>query len=201
MSVMINLLPWREARRERLTRRFHLLLLAMLLCGGGLGYGVGAYYQASLDAQLQRNVYIRERTRELEQDIGQVHEYEARVSQLNEQLTLFQTLQHERVQTVRLFNAVALSTAPGVIYRQLARSADTIRATALASTDRQVSEQLRRIALTPVLGVPTLSEVENAADREAAARQFRFVVEQLGATHEEVLEEEISEDNGAADDV
>lgn len=180
MSLTVNLLPWREARRERRTQRFQLLLLAMLVAGSALGFGVARYYQVELDAQTQRNDYIREQTRVLEQDIGQVHEYEARVSQLNEQLALFQSLQHERLQTVQLFNAVAQSMVPGIVYQHLERSGETISITARAGTDRQVSEQLRRIALAPALGVPTLSEVENAAGEEAAGRQFRFVVEQRG---------------------
>ncbi len=178
MSLTINLLAWREARRERRTRRFQLLLLAMLMVGSGLGFGVARYYQAELGAQSQRNDFIREQTSKLEQDIGQVHEYEARVSRLNEQLALFQALQHERVQTVRLFNAIAQSVAPGVIYQHLARSGETVSVTARANTDRQVSEQLRRIALTPALSVPALSEVENTAGEATVGRQFRFVVEQ-----------------------
>lgn len=59
MSLTINLLAWREARRERRTRRFQLLLLAMLMVGSGLGFGVARYYQAELGAQSQRNDYIR----------------------------------------------------------------------------------------------------------------------------------------------
>lgn len=196
MSLTINLLPWREARRERRTQRFQLLLLAMLVVGSGLGFGVARYYQVELDAQTQRNDYVRAQTRVLEQDIGQVHEYEARVSQLNEQLALFQSLQHERVQTVRLFNAVAQSMVPGIVYQHLERRGETISVTARAGTDRQVAEQLRRIALAPALGVPALSEVENAGGANAAGRQFRFVVEQRGGTaHTE------NRAKGKADDV
>jgi type IV pilus assembly protein PilN len=177
---MINLLPWREVRRERRTRHIQLLLVSMLILGTGLGFGVARYYQAGLDAQTQRNDYIREQTRVLERDIDQVDEYEIRVSQLNEQLALFQALQHERVQTVRLFNAVAQSVVPGVVYQYLGRDRKAVSVTARAGTDRQVSEQLRRIALAPALGVPVLSEVENAAGDDAVGRQFRFVVEQHG---------------------
>lgn len=196
MSLTINLLPWREARRERRTRRFQLLLLAMLMVGSGLGFGVARYYQTELGAQTQRNAYIREQTQVLEEDIGQVHEYEARVSQLKEQLALFQALQRERVQTIRLFNAVAKSVAPGVIYQHLERRDETVSVTARANTDRQVSEQLRRIALTPALSVPALSEVENTADDATAERRFRFVVDQPLDT-----ETPESRAEGIADDV
>jgi len=196
MSVIINLLPWREVRRERRTRHIQLLLVSMLILGIGLGFGVARYYQSAFEAQEARNQYILQQTEQLDKDISDVRRYEEQVAQINEQLALFQSLQHERVQTVQLFNAVAQSMVPGIVYQHLERSGETISVTARAGTDRQVSEQLRRIALAPALGVPALSEVENAAGEEAAGRQFRFVVEQRGNA---VSTENSAE--GQADDV
>jgi type IV pilus assembly protein PilN len=180
MSVIINLLPWREVRRERRTRHIQLLLVSMLILGIGLGFGVARYYQSAFEAQEARNQYILQQTEQLDKDISDVRRYEEQVAQINEQLDLFRTLQNERLQTVRLFNAVAQSVVPGVVYQYLGRDRKAVSVTARAGTDRQVSEQLRRIALAPALGVPVLSEVENAAGDDAVGRQFRFVVEQHG---------------------
>ena len=58
MSININLLPWREARREKRTRRFYGVVVMMFLAGIGLGLGVLQIYQQQLSAQQQRNAYI-----------------------------------------------------------------------------------------------------------------------------------------------
>lgn len=180
MSVMINLLPWREEKRQRQTRRFHLLLVAMLVLGTALGFLAAQLYQAELEAQRERNRYITEQTRQLEADIREVRGYEEDATELSDQLVLFQTLQNERVKTVRVFNEIAQSVANGVIYQRLSRRGDTLSATAEAGSDRQVSEQLRRIEQMPGLGVPTFTEVES--DRDSARRVFRFDVNQQSVT-------------------
>ena len=58
MSININLLPWREARREKRTRRFYGVVVLMLIAGVALGLGVAQLYQQKLAAQQQRNAYI-----------------------------------------------------------------------------------------------------------------------------------------------
>lgn len=200
MSLMINLLPWRDARRERRARQFYLLLLGMLLVGGALGLGAAHYYQVRLEAQQQRNAHIRQQTQRLEEDISRVHEYRDRVDQLNQQLSLFRSLRDERVQTVRLFNAIAGSVESGVIYRQIAREGNTVRVTARAGTDRQVSAQLRRIGETPALEEPEFSRVESATEDEVSGRRFRFVVEQsqLKSTGDAVSEDSEGDADGDA---
>ncbi|MDN6180637.1 MAG: fimbrial assembly protein [Halomonas subglaciescola] len=185
MSVTINLLPWRDVRRERRTRHLHLLMVVMLIIGTGLGFGMVRYYQVAMDAQEKRNQYIRQETAQLDSEILDVRTYEKQVEQLNEQLALFKALQNERLQTVRLFNAVAESVAQGVVYQRLARSGEDVSVTARAGSDRQISEQLRRIAQMAGLGVPRFSEVESESD---TVRQFRFMVKQQRAEGSPVKE-------------
>jgi type IV pilus assembly protein PilN len=177
---MINLLPWREERRQKQTRRFHLLLVAMLVLGTALGFLVARLYQAELEAQRERNRFITAQTRQLEAEISDVRGYEEEAIELSDQLELFQTLQNERAKTVRVFNEIAQSVANGVIYQRLSRRGDTLSATAEAGSDRQVSEQLRRIEQMPGFGVPTFTEVES--DSDSARRVFRFEVNQQSVT-------------------
>ena len=176
MSININLLPWREERREKRTRAFYGVMLLMLLLGGALAYGVSYFYQQELVAQQQRNAYITSHTERLNREIADVQRYQTDAEQLNEQLQLFQTLHHERINTVQLFNDLAASVAQGVVYQRLSRSGERVSLSAVAGSERQVSEQLRQIANMPGLGVPVLSEV--ASGQNASERTFQFEVVQ-----------------------
>lgn len=176
MSITINLLPWREAQRERRTRKFYAIVVAMLLFGVVLGLLVSQFYQLKLAAQQQRNAYVSDYISRLEADIEGVSRYARDAERLGEQIAVFQALQAERTDNVQLFNDVAESVANGVIYQRLSKSGDNVSVTAVASSERQVSEQLRRLAALPGLGVPSLSAVEN--EQNGAGRVFRFDVEQ-----------------------
>ncbi|MDQ7727975.1 PilN domain-containing protein [Halomonas sp. SpR8] len=183
----INLLPWREAQRERQTRQFFAVVVAMLLLGVVLGLLISQLYQLKLAAQQQRNATISDHIERLDADIASVSRYASDIGRLGEQIAVFQALQAERTQTVQLFNDVAQSVANGVIYQRLAKINDSVSVTAVASSERQVAEQLRRIAALPGLGVPSLSAVES--ENNGAGRVFRFNVEQTAAAVPQGVEE------------
>lgn len=179
MSININLLPWREARREKQTRAFYIVVLFMLLMGGVLAYAVSYVYQQQLVAQQQRNAYITTYIEQLNREIADVQRYQTNAEQLGEQLRLFQALHSERINTVQLFNDLAASVAQGVVYQRLSRSGERISLSAVAGNERQVSEQLRQIASMPGFGVPVLSEV--ASGQNGSERAFQFeVVQSVG---------------------
>ena len=190
MSLMINLLPWREARRERLNRRFYILLVFALLLGAALGGAIAYYYYAELEAQQRRNDAIRQQISQLDADLRRVSEFKADADELSERLASFQNLQNARGATVAVLNDITDSIADGVVYQRLARNAQLLNITAEAGTDRQVSEQLRRIAGTPSLGTPSLSGVEREVP--STRRLFRFEVSQAqaGSMNEEANHED-----------
>ncbi|WGI26107.1 fimbrial assembly protein [Halomonas alkaliantarctica] len=187
MSMTINLLPWREAQRERQTRKFYAVVAGMLVLGVVLGLLVSQFYQLKLEAQQQRNAYISDHIERLEADIDGASRYASDAERLGEQIAVFQALQAERTDAVQLFNDVAESVANGVIYQRLAKNGNSISVTAVAGSERQVSEQLRRIAALPGLAVPSLSAVEG--EQNGSGRVFRFEVEQTTAALPHEIEE------------
>lgn len=187
MSMTINLLPWREAQRERRTRKFYAVVAGMLVLGVVLGLLVSYVYQLKLAAQQQRNTTISDHIERLNADIEGVSRYASDAQRLGEQIAVFQALQAERMDAVQLFNDVAESVANGVIYQHLAKNGNSVSVTAVAGSERQVSEQLRRIASLPGLAVPSLSAVES--EQNGSGRVFRFEVEQLTAPLPQSVEE------------
>lgn len=179
MSITINLLPWREAQREQRTRKFYAIVAGMVVFGVAVGLLISQYYQLKLAAQEQRNAYVSDHIERLNADIDGVSRYASDAERLGEQIAVFQALKAEQTNTVQLFNDVADSVANGVIYQRLAKSGNSVSVTAVAGSERQVSEQLRRIAALPGLGVPSLSAVEN--DQNGTGRLFRFDVNQTPA--------------------
>ncbi|MBP5979400.1 MAG: fimbrial assembly protein [Halomonas sp.] len=175
MTVDINLLAWREARREKHTRHFYAVMLLLLIVGIALGGVVAHVYQRALTIQEQRNAHIAAHIERFDHEIAEAEYYVEEVEQLSQQLTQFQRLFEERVRTPQLFNAFASSLTEGVTYQRLERQERQISVSAVAGNERQVSEQLRRLAEMPGLGVPLLLEVSSEQDGGSV---FHFEVAQ-----------------------
>lgn len=192
MSITINLLPWREAQREQRTRKFYAVVAGMMVLGVVLGLLISHYYQLKLAAQEQRNVYVLDHIERLDADIDGVSRYASDAESLGEQIAVFQALKAEQTDTVQLFNDIANSVANGVVYQRLAKSDNSVSVTAVAGSERQVSEQLRRIEALPSLGVPSLSAVES--EQNGAGRVFRFDVEQTTPAVGQAVDQELERD-------
>ncbi|MCI0509102.1 type IV pilus assembly protein PilN [Chromohalobacter marismortui] len=176
MSIEINLLPWREAHRQRRTRRFYIGLLSVAVLALMCALGVARWYQAGIDAERGRLALIERRMQALEQDIATVKDYRALRARMLEQIGLIRELQFSRPQTVRIFDQLAATLVDGVYYERLVRKGDRLELSGLARSNRRVSEQLRQLAASPVFGTPALSSVQSS-EGDAAVKRFQLSVE------------------------
>lgn len=179
MRITINLLPWRDARRDKQTRGFYALLILALGLGAALGGTIAVYYSAQLEGQLQRNTLIRQQLVKLDADISRVSDFKADASALGERLASYQALQLGRGDLVAVFNGISERMVEGVVFQRLSRTGSLFSVVANAETEGQVSEQLRQMSTMQSMEAPRLSEV--GRDRESTHRHFRFEMRQLDA--------------------
>lgn len=180
MIPTLNLLPWREALRERQRRRFQALLLAALIVGGLLGAGVAYLYQLRLDVQQQRNALLTMRLEELAAVAEEGQRYRQRAEAALSRQAQFATWEHQRRQTLALFNALVESLEEGVVYQRLERRGENVDAVALAEHEGRISAQLGRLGRHSVFEAPRFAGVERSND--AHERAFHFAVTQRTPT-------------------
>lgn len=100
----INLLPWREQRREERKKRFQLVLLGVLLSAVALVVGADRYLNAALSAQQARNAFVREQIVLLDTRIAEIRDLRERRTQLLERMKIIQDLQGNRPIIARIFD-------------------------------------------------------------------------------------------------
>ncbi|WP_445156731.1 PilN domain-containing protein [Halomonas sp. E14] len=176
MTIEINLLSWRERRRERRSRRFYLAVIAFALLGAAGGLGLTYHVDDRLDAQKKRNAFIREQTQRLEGDIRLIGETESIQQRMSRQIEVFSDLQQGRSLTVLVLRDLAVSLVDGVHYTQLSRQGDQLHLSGQAESNHHVSEQLRSLAAAPAFAEPVLSEVESDG---GPRRRFSLGINQL----------------------
>lgn len=176
MIIEINLLAWREQRRERRGRLFYKVLVLAALLGLGGGYGVAWHYQQEVEAQSQRNALIEAQGRRLDSAIREVRGLGQTRERMLEQVRVLTRLQGGRTQAVQVMNDLTVTLVDGVYYTQLNRQGNDLSLSGVAENNRQVTDQLRALASVAAFDEPMLSEVEVEDGEER--RRFRLRVRQ-----------------------
>ncbi|MBA54403.1 MAG: pilus assembly protein PilN [Pseudomonadales bacterium] len=171
----INLLPWREERRQELKQQFFVVLVGVLLLGAGSVYLVDMGVQSRIDYQNQRNQFIVSETKKLENQIKEIEELKKKRESLIERMKVIQDLQGNRPEIVKIFDEMVRTLPDGVYYRQVKSVGDTLSMTGLAESNNRVSNLMRNLDASELFEAPNLSKVQ-AASKEQSANEFDLTV-------------------------
>lgn len=155
----INLLPWREARRERLKQEFFTNLgAAVLVAAGVIGL---AYFMvgASVENQQARNNYLQGQIDKLNNEVKEIAELKSAREQLIDRMEIIQGLQGNRPVIVRVFDQFVDTLPDGVYYTRLKRTGDSVELDGTAESNNRVSSLLRRLDGSDWFHSPNLASV------------------------------------------
>ena len=162
--ILINLLPYREARRRERKRMFFVAL------GGSVAVGVGivavwlTVLQDLRAAQQSRNDFLRQQVAVLEGQIKDIATLRVEIEDLNARRREVESLQTYRNQPVHLLQELVRQTPDGVYLTAVRQVADGITVSGMAQSNERVSELLRNLGRNAVwLADPELLEIQAAA--------------------------------------
>ena len=174
--AQINLLPWREARRQELKREF-LATLALIL---GLGVGLVVLGDRVVNSQIEnqkaRNQYLTQNIVELDKAVAEISELQRRRNQLLDRMRVIQELQGNRPIIVRVLDQLVRTVPDGVFYTTLKTSNKKISITGIAESNNRVSSLMRRLEASDWLADPNLDAVRAAPEYGDQATTFSLTV-------------------------
>ncbi|MCK5791042.1 MULTISPECIES: PilN domain-containing protein [unclassified Ketobacter] len=180
----INLLPWREERRQELKQQFFVVLFGVLLIGAGSVYLVDMGVQTRIEYQNQRNQFIVGETKKLEQQIKEIEELKKKRESLIERMKVIQDLQGNRPEIVKVFDEMVRTLPDGVYYKQIKATGDILSMTGLAESNNRVSNLMRNLDASELFEAPNLSKVQ-AASKEQSVNEFDLTVKRQKKLAEE----------------
>ena len=172
----INLLPWREERRQELKRQFFMILAGMVLVGAGAVYLVDVNVKAQIENQNRRNDFITQETSKLDAQIKEISELKKQRESLIERMKVIQDLQGNRPVVVQIFDEIVRTVPDGVFYQKVKSAGDSISITGFAESNNRVSNLMRNLEASPLLASPNLSKVKSG-EKDKSTNEFDLTVQ------------------------
>jgi len=182
MATRLNLLPWRELRRQEQDRQLLSASVgAWLLMGLIVFYGW--YHMNSLiDHQEKRNDYLSTQIARLDEKIKEINKLKDRKQALIARMEIIQQLQSDRTQIVHVFDDLVRKLPKGVYVTGLSKKNDRIMLKGLAQSNARVSQLMNNLDSSDWFTNPDL-EVVNARDQGGTrVSQFTLRVNEQEAT-------------------
>ncbi len=183
----INLLPWREERRQELKRQFFVILAGVALIGAGGVYLMEMTVQSQIQHQKGRNDFITGETKKLENQIKEIQELQSKRESLVERMNVIQNLQGNRPVIVRVFEDLARTVPDGVYFNGIEATGLSVKVEGLAEANNRVSNLMRNLNKSEMFREPNLSSVKSAnKDEKDGWSEFSLTIKQgLAPTDEE----------------
>ena len=160
----INLLPWREKKREQETRRFTIFLFVGLTVGVVVVFLMDYYANYIVDEQMQRNQQLKNEITQLEKKIKDISEIKKLRQALVARMNIVQDLQATRTLTVRLLDEIIKIMPDGVYLNQIERLGDKITLLGYAESNTNISRLMRDIQASVWIQDPELTEIKKATE-------------------------------------
>jgi len=170
----INLLPWREADRQKRQRDFGMAMGAAVIAAVAVVMLTIVTYSQMIGAQNARNARLEAEIVELEKSIEEIDGLERQKERLLARMEIIEELQKSRPEIVHLFDELARQLPEGVYLTGMKQTGTRVEVRGVAQSSTRVSALMRQIDASEWLGDPEVERVETT--QSGASRQAEFVV-------------------------
>ena len=187
--AQINLLPWRDERRQELKKAFLATTALVLALAAGLVVLADRVVNSQIDNQNARNQYLVENIKELDKQVAEIRDLQKRRNQLLDRMKVIQELQGNRPIIVRVLDQLVRTVPDGVFYTNLTTKGKQISISGTAESNNRVSSLMRRLEASDWLANPRLDKVRAAPNFGDQANTFNLTVNVQAPAIDEELEE------------
>ena len=183
----INLLPWRQALRQRRRKEFLVGVGAAALLAIVVALLANFAVSSMIDAQKRRNELLKAEIAQLDKAIEQILSLEQRRDRMIARMQVIDTLQSSRPEVVKLFDQIVASLPEGVYLTSVKQSGKKLEFNGVAQSSTRVSAFMRNIDASESLSAPELKVIQTGANAGPGAQFTLFASQRApaGAAGEE----------------
>jgi type IV pilus assembly protein PilN len=168
----LNLLPWRELRRKELDRQVRNIAIGIAIIMAGLVYWAYLFMGSLIEEQDQRNRFLQQEIKKVEQELKEVNEVKKKKSQLIARMEVIQKLQSDRTRMVKLFDGLARNLPKGMYLSLFEIKGNKITLEGAADSNGTISKFMRLIEGSDYFTTPNLNVINIKNDKGLRVSNF-----------------------------
>jgi len=170
----INLLPWREAERQKRQRDFGVALGGSVVAAIAVIITTMFVFSQMISTQEYRNGRLEEEIAKLDLSILEIEGLERQKERLIARMEIIEQLQKSRPEIVHLFDELSRQLPEGVYLTSMKQTGSRVEIRGVAQSSTRVSALMRQIDASEWLGDPEVERVETK--QSGNSRQSEFIV-------------------------
>ena len=175
MRIRINLLPHREARRERQKKLFYAFTGLSFVVGLAVIGVVWMIFQGFIADQQGRNDFIAAENKKLDVQIKEIATLRQEIEVLRARQKAVEDLQADRNEPVYMMDEIAKQTPEGIYLRTVKQEGRKVTINGWAASNERVSEYLRNLQNnSKFLEKPDLIEIRIAGASPSTIQRRLF---------------------------
>ncbi len=175
----INLLPWREALRERRKKAFIVTWSATAVCAALIIFSIDMIISDSIRYQKARNQYIEQKIQQLDQRIVEIKDIKNKKVMILDRMSVIKGLEGNRPVIVRVFDQLARIVPEGIYFRTLEAKGKQFSLVGVAESNNRVAALMRQLDASPWFSDPNLTAVRKVDEQGEKLNEFDLTFTQM----------------------
>ncbi|KKO46394.1 pilus assembly protein PilN [Arsukibacterium ikkense] len=172
--AFINLLPWREAARKEKQKQYVTVLAMTAVVSFLVFFLINMVYSAMIDGQYQRNRYLENEIKVLDQRIAEIRTLNETKRSLQQRMSLIEQLQGSRNLGTEIMSEIARVVPSGIYLTQLEKKGSTLLLVGRSESNNRLSTMLRDAEDSQLLTSPLLEFIEAGKDESRLLSNFKM---------------------------
>ena len=189
----VNLLPWREQRRQQQKKQYIVVLTFVAIMTGLIFWFIGQIIDTQISNQNSRNQYLQTQITALESQIAEIKRIKESKSAIEQRMALIEQLQSSRNLAPQVLDELARIVPQGVSFKSLQRTGSSLQVRGTSESNNRLAEFMRQLETSKVFTSGELSSI--VADTSATDAVSEFTLT-FSITEQVAMEKEQQERGG-----
>tara|TARA_B100000700_G_scaffold292257_1_gene352038 strand:+ start:590 stop:1171 length:582 start_codon:yes stop_codon:yes gene_type:complete len=189
----VNLLPWREQRRQQQKQQYIVVLGVVGILTGLLFWLIGQVIDTQISNQNSRNQFLQTQITALESQIAEIKRIKESKAAIEQRMALIEQLQSSRNLAPQVLDELARTVPQGVSFKSLQRTGSSIQVRGTSESNNRLAEFMRQIETSRVFSAGELSSI--VADTSASDAVSEFTLT-FSITEQVAMEKEQAQRGG-----